>query len=30
MNETLESITALHKETAEDVRNYNAVLQEIY
>ncbi|KAG9066437.1 ATPase AAA domain-containing protein 2B [Linnemannia hyalina] len=30
MNETVESITALHKETAEDVRNYNAVLQEIY
>ncbi|KAF9149586.1 hypothetical protein BG015_008620 [Linnemannia schmuckeri] len=29
MNDTVESITSLHKETAEDVRNYNAVLQEI-
>ncbi|KAF9903890.1 ATPase AAA domain-containing protein 2B [Linnemannia zychae] len=30
MNDTVESITSLHRETKEDIRNYNAVLQEIY
>ncbi|KAF9121455.1 hypothetical protein BGW39_010518 [Mortierella sp. 14UC] len=30
MNDTVESITSLHKETKEDIKNYHAVLQEIY
>ncbi|KAF9935220.1 hypothetical protein FBU30_006305 [Linnemannia zychae] len=29
MNETLESITLLHKETKEDIKNYNTILREI-